>query len=341
MNESNFAFAHAEYFWLLYGLPILLLLFIVAYSNKKRKLRKLSDARFVSVLLPDMSNTKPIVSFVLLSVALVMLVFAAARPQFGLKLQEVTQKGVEVVVLFDVSNSMRAEDVKPNRIERAKMQTQKLIDKLDNDKISVVVFAGDAYTLLPLTTDIASAKMMVHTIKTDFIGKQGTSVGTAIQRAIRSFTDNPLIGKVIVLISDGEDHEEEAIVQAKRANEMGIIIHTVGMGYPEGAPIPYKDAYGRKSFMQDKSGRVVTTRLNENLLQEIAKIGNGIYARADFNPAIDEITAMKKNEFETKKYSEFDEKYQYFIAFALLFLILESLLLDKKNKYAQKFSLFK
>src|SRR5690606_19593361 len=158
MNESNFAFAHAEYFWLLYGLPILLLLFIVAYSNKKRKLRKLSDARFVSVLLPDMSNTKPIVSFVLLSVALVMLVFAAARPQFGLKLQEVTQKGVEVVVLFDVSNSMRAEDVKPNRIERAKMQTQKLIDKLDNDKISVVVFAGDAYTLLPLTTDIASAK---------------------------------------------------------------------------------------------------------------------------------------------------------------------------------------
>ena len=341
MNESNFVFAHPEYFTLLYGLPVLLVFFITARVVQNRRLRKLSDARFFDVLLPEMSKAKQLVSFILLSIVLVLLVFAAARPQFGLKLQEITHKGVEVVVLLDVSNSMRAEDVKPSRIERAKMQMQKLIDNLENDKISVVVFAGDAYTLLPLTTDVSSAKMMVHTIKTDFIGKQGTSVGAAIQRAIRSFTDDPKLGKAIVLISDGEDHDEEAIMQAKRAHEIGIIIHTIGMGYQEGAPIPYKDAYGRKSFMQDRAGRVVTTRLNESLLQEIAKIGNGVYARADFNPIIDEIAGMKKTEFETKKYSEFDEKFQYFLAIALVLLLIESMLFDKKNKWLQKYSLFK
>lgn len=341
MNESNFAFAHPEYFTLLYALIGMVLLFVFARYRTKKRLDRIADSRFYNTLMPNMALGKKLLRFIILCFAGIALVFAIARPQFGLKLQEVTQKGIEVVIALDVSNSMLAEDIKPSRIERAKLSIQRLLDNLHEDKVAVVVFAGDAYTLLPLTHDISSAKMMTHTIKTDFIGRQGTSVGAAIQRGLRSFTDDPLVEKTIILISDGEDHEQEAIEQAKQAQERGIRIHTIGMGSEQGAPIPRIDAYGRRSFMQDRSGRVVTTRLNEQLLQEIAQITGGSYARADFSAAIEAISSMTKAEFDTKKYSEYDEKFQYFIAIAILLLLLECVFLERKNKWLQKYSLFK
>ena len=341
MNETNFAFAHPEYFSLLYGIPGLLLLYLFARFRNKKKLSLIAESRFFSILMPNRPQGKKTIVFIITCLAYTAIVFAVARPQFGIKLQEVTQAGIEVVIALDVSNSMLAEDIRPSRIERSKLSIQRVLDNLQEDKVAIVVFAGDAYTLLPLTTDIPSAKMMTSTIKTDFIGRQGTSVGAAIQRSLRSFTDDPNIEKTIILISDGEDHEQEAINQANIAKERNISIHTIGMGSAEGSPIPITDRYGRRTFMQDRNNRIVTTRLNEELLQDIARITGGTYARADFNHALNAIQTMTKTEFDTKKYSEYDEKFQYFLAIAILLLLLECVFLERKNKWLQKFSLFK
>ncbi|MDA3883933.1 MAG: VWA domain-containing protein [Bacteroidales bacterium] len=341
MKESNFAFAHPEYFNLLYGLVVLIVLLMYSRIVTKKRMKRLADSSFYYLVLPDISFGKAVFKWFLLSCAYIALVFALARPQFGLKLQEVKQKGIELVIALDVSNSMSAEDISPSRIERAKLAIQRMTDNLKDDKIAIVVFAGGAYTLLPLTTDISAAKMMIKNVQTDFIKQQGTSISTALQQSIRSFTDDPKVEKAIVLISDGEDHDEDALKMVARAQEKGIRIFTVGMGTSDGVPIPVKDGYGRRTYMQDRSGRVVTTKLNEAILRKIAEQGEGMYSRADFNPIIHELNSFTQSEFETKKYSEYDEKFQYFLAIAILFILIESLFLDKKNKYLQKYSLFK
>jgi len=340
MGESNFQFANENYLNGLYGLIIILLLFIYTIIVRKKRMDRLADTRFQSILIPDYSPIRTVIKFILLSLAYASVIIALAQPQFGTKLQEVKKKGVEVVIALDVSNSMLAEDIKPSRLTKAKLSIQKLIERLNNDKVGIVVFAGEAYTQLPLTTDIAASKMFLNSIETNFVAKQGTAIGAAIAKAMRSFTDNPGVGKTIIVISDGENHEDDALEQAKIAKEKGITVHTIGMGSLNGSPIPRKDRFGRKFFMEDKSGKPVTTKLNEKMLQEISEAGGGVYARADFTPVMDALAGMDKTEFKEEKYTEFDEKFQYFLALALLFLLLEYVLLERKNKFLKKVSLF-
>jgi Ca-activated chloride channel family protein len=307
----------------------------------RKKLQKLADVQLLSVLVPDYSKGRYLIKFILFCGAISSLIIALAQPQFGIKLQEVKKKGIEVVVALDVSNSMLAQDVKPSRIEKAKLSIQKIMEDLDQDKVSIVIFAGEAYTQLPMTTDISASKMFLQAIHTNYIAKQGTAIGAAISKGIRSFSDDPKVAKTIIVISDGENHEDDAIEEAKRAKEMGIIVHAVGMGSPEGAPIPRENQAGQLSFMEDNSGRPITTKLNEEMLQNIAKEGGGVYSRVDFAPIIRALDSVTKTDFETKQYSEYDEKFQYFLWLALIFLGIEFLVLERKNKWLKHIQIFK
>jgi len=293
--------------------------------------------------MPDASFGRHILKFLIFSFAYASLVLALCRPQFGSKLKEVKRRGVEVVIAMDVSNSMLAEDIKPQRLIRAKMDVSKLVDKLEDDKIGIVIFAGDAYTQLPITADFGAAKLFINTINTNFIPKQGTAIGSAIKLGIKSFTQDTEAGKALIIITDGENHEDDAIAAAKEAAEKGIIIHTIGMGSPQGSPIPVGP--GQKAFRKDRNGEVIISKLNEQVLKEIAMNTGGIYVRASnnlsgLNIIQDEISKMKKTDVESKIYSDYEEKYQYFIALALIFLILEFMVLERRNKYFKNIKLF-
>ncbi len=340
MEQTNFEFGNSAYLYALYAIIVFVALYVFARVQNKKRMRLLVDSHLQNVIVPDYSKNRTLFRFILFLLAYVCFVFALAGPRFGTKLVEVKRKGVELVIALDVSNSMLAEDISPNRIEKAKLSIQRLMDGMQDDKVGLVIFAGDAYTQLPLTTDISASKMFLQTIQTNFVAKQGTAIGAAIGKAMRSFTNDEKVGKAIIVISDGENHEDDAIRKAKEAQEKGITVHTIGMGQTEGSPIIRKDGYGRKYFMKDKSGKPVTTKLNEQMLQEVAKAGGGVYSRADFAPVVDALQGMNESEFEMQKYSEYDEKYQYFLALGILFLLIEILIKERKNKFLDKFSPF-
>lgn len=273
------------------------------------------------------------------------LVIALANPQIGSKLIEGERKGIDLVIALDVSTSMLAKDIEPSRLERSKQSISRLIDQLGNDRIGIVVFAGQAYVQLPITTDYAAAKMFLSAINTNIVPVQGTAIGAAIELSAKSF-DNETHSKAIIIITDGENHEDDPVKQAKTASDQGINIFTVGMGLPEGAPIPDYDSYNRQTgFKKDKQGNTVVTRLNEGMLQQIAAAGNGIYVRANntqvgLNKIFDEISKLEKTEFESKIFSDYESRFHYFIALSLLFLILEILIFERKNKWLRKIKLF-
>jgi len=273
------------------------------------------------------------------------LVLGIANPQIGSKLQEVKRKGVDVMVALDLSNSMLAEDIKPNRITAAKLALSKFIDELKNDRIGLVVFGGQAYTQLPITTDFAAAKLFLSTITTKMIPTQGTAIGLAIEQSMSAFDFENSTSKVIVVITDGENHEDDAIDVAKAAQEKGVIIHTIGLGSIQGSPIPlYKN--GRQTgFMKDNQGNSVVTKLNIDMLKEIAGAGSGLFVQAHsgnvgLNYILDEIDSMEKSEFGTKVYTDYEDRFQYFIGISMLLLVFEVLLHDKKNKWLNNKTLF-
>lgn len=273
------------------------------------------------------------------------LVIALANPQIGSKLIEGERKGIDLMIALDVSTSMLAKDIEPSRLERSKQSISRLIDQLGNDRIGIVVFAGQAYVQLPITTDYAAAKMFLSAINTNIVPVQGTAIGAAIQLSAKSF-DNETHSKAIIIITDGENHEDDPVKEAKTAADQGINIFTVGMGLPEGAPIPDYDAYNRQTgFKKDRQGNTVVTRLNEGMLQQIAAAGNGIYVRANntqvgLNKIFDEISKLEKTEFESKIFSDYESRFHYFIALSLLFLIMEILIFERKNKWLRKIKLF-
>jgi len=241
---------------------------------------------------------------------------------------------------------MMAEDIQPNRLERAKRAISRLTERLTNDKIGLIVFAGDAYTQVPITTDYTSAKLFLSSINTAVVPKQGTAIGSAIGLGMKSFTPETESSKAIIIITDGENHEDDAIEMAKLANEEDIIVHTIGMGLPQGGPIPVVNANGQKDFRKDKKGEVVVTKLDEKMLQEIAVAGGGKYVRANntevgINAIFDEINKMQKTELESRVYSDYNDQFYYFIAVALALLLLEFLLMERKNKVLKKIKLFK
>ncbi len=337
-----FRFAHPDFLYLLFLLPALVAFYVYAMIVKKKAIKKYGNPTLLAELMPEVSTKRQHLKFWLLFGAITMVIFIIAGPQFGSKLETVKRQGVEIMVCLDVSNSMLAEDVSPNRLDKAKQMLSRLTDGFTNDKVGLIVFAGDAFTQLPITSDYISAKMFLSSINPSMVSTQGTAIGAAINLAARSFTPDETTDKAIILITDGENHEDDAIGAAKAAAEKGIHVNIVGMGDPKGSPIPIQ---GSNNYMKDKDGNVVITKLNEQMGQEIAAAGNGMYVRADnTNSALKalqkEIEKMNKTELDSKVYSEYDEQFQIFAWIALFLLIADFMTLDRKNRIFRKVKLF-
>lgn len=337
-----FRFATPEYFYLLLILPLLWGVHLLSARARRRAIERFGDPATVSELMPEASTARPRYKFVLFSAAVLLLVVALARPQFGSKLETVKRQGVEVMIALDISNSMLAQDVQPSRLEKAKRLIGRLVDKMQNDKVGMIVFAGDAFTQLPITSDFISAKMFLETIDPSLISKQGTAIGAALDLATRSFTPQEGVGRTVIVITDGENHEGGAVEAAKAAAEKGIQVNVLGVGLPDGAPIPVE---GTNDYRRDREGNVIVTRLNEQMCQEIAKNGNGIYVRVDntnnAQKAISsEIDKMAKADVETKVYTEFNEQFQAVAWIILILLLAEMLILERKNPLFRNIHLF-
>ena len=340
-----FRFANPQYLYLLLTLPLLILLFIINEYRKRRTFRKLGDETLVKKLLPELSKYRPSVKFIILLSAVTLAVIMLARPQFGSKIEQIKRQGVEVIMALDVSNSMLAEDIQPNRLERAKQAISRLVETLDNDKIGLIVFAGDAYTQIPVTTDYISAKMFLSTINPDMVPKQGTAIGSAIDLGIRSFSPGPGKSKAMIIITDGENHEDDPVARAKEAATAGIVIHTIGIGSVEGVPIS-TTIDGKKDFLKDADGNTVISKLDENILKEIAIAANGKYVRAsNSNIGLDEIfndiRKLKKQELEGKMYTEYNDQFQIFAGAVLLLLLADFLIMERKNRKLANLRIFK
>ena len=325
-------------------IPVLVVLFYLGRSKRKKAIAEFGDTGLMDYLMPEASRSKPFWKFYIFVAALILMILGLARPQFGSKLQEVKRKGIEIMIALDVSNSMNATDIQPSRLERAKQVVSKLVDRLGDDKIGMIVFAGDAYTQVPITTDYVSAKMFLSNLTTGIVPVQGTAIGKAIRLAAGSFSPTSELQKVILIITDGENHEDDAVEAAKIANEKGVLIYTIGMGLPEGAPIP-EGGESSLNFKKDKEGNTVISKLDEANLVKIATVGGGEYirgnnAQAGINSLFEKVDKLSKKEYEAKIYAEYDDQFQYFFGFALILLIIEFLLIEKKSKLLMKFSLF-
>jgi Ca-activated chloride channel family protein len=340
-----FRFGNIEYLYFLLAIPVLLVLLIYIMYRKKKDLNRFGDKEIISQLMPEASNSRPVIKYIIQLLTLLALIIGIARPQFGSKLREVKREGVEIIIALDVSNSMMAEDIQPNRLERAKQAVSKLVDQLVNDKIGLIVFAGDAYVQMPITTDYVSAKMFLSSINPDIVPIQGTAIGKAIELGTRSFTPSTQSSKALIIITDGENHEDDAVQAAQLAAEKGIKVHTIGIGLPEGAPIPIISQDGQKSYKKDRDGNVVVSKLNEKMLQQIAAAGNGVYIRSTdsrigLNTVFDKINKMDKQEMDTRIYSDYDERFQYIFGLALILLLADLFILERKNRWLSKIKIF-
>ena len=320
-----FRFAHPELLYLLIIIPLLIVFYVVARIRKKKAIAEFGSPELLSTLMPLQSYKRETLKFILVLIALFFVILGVAGPQFGSKLQQVKKEGVELIIALDVSNSMMAQDIKPSRLDAAKQAISRMVEKLSDDKVGLIVFAGDAYVQLPITTDYSSAKLFLSGINTDIVPIQGTA------------------SKAIIVITDGENHQDDAIAAAKAAREKGIYVHTIGMGLAQGGPIPEKGNPGQ--YMRDGSGNPIISKLDEETLKEIAKAGEGIFVRASnsnvgLNTLLDEIDRMDKTLLEERVFSDYAEKYQYFLIMALIFVLLDFIVLGRKNKNFLKINIF-
>ncbi|MBR1946927.1 MAG: VWA domain-containing protein [Bacteroidaceae bacterium] len=335
-------FASPEYLYLLILLPLLLAVYIYSNYRRNRNLRLYGDVQLLKSLMPDVSLYRPSIKFWLSFAALALIVVALARPQFGSKKETITRQGIEAVIALDISNSMMAEDIAPNRLEKAKKIISRLIDKFENDKVGLIVFAGDAFVQLPITNDFISAKMFLETISPALISRQGTDIGGAISLAMKSFTNTEGVGKAIILITDGENHEGGAEEAAKLAADKGMNVYVLGIGSLEGAPIP---ADGSNDYRRDKEGNVVVTKLNEQMAQTVAQAGNGAYIRVDNTNNAQkilesEVNKLAKADVTTEVYTEFNEQFEFIAWIAFILLVIEALILTGKSRFTRGFKLF-
>jgi Ca-activated chloride channel family protein len=329
-------FAHPEYLNALYLLPILVLTFYFLYRNKSKLLERFADKELHSVIVSSYSNVKNYVKFGIIILAFVCLIIAAANPQVGTKLQEVKQTGIDVFILLDVSLSMDAEDIKPNRLEKAKYQISNLIQKLHGDRIGLIIFAGKAYIQFPLTTDYSAASLFLSAVDVNSVPQQGTAIGSAINLAVQSF-DSSSTEKVIIAITDGEDHEGDVMDAVDKAVSNGIKIYTIGLGSTGGVPIPVHNNRGDMvGFKKDNEGNSVLTKLDEESLKQIASAGYGEYFRGNnYEDYLDKIynnlSELKKSEFGVKKVTDYEDRFYYFLIPAILLLIIELFISEKKS----------
>ncbi len=336
-----FRFESPIFLYLLLLVPVLVVIRLLYQRNKMRKLKRFGDPQLLNDMMQGVSKYRPAVKFWLIIAALIILILMLARPQMGSKISSEKRQGVEVIICMDISNSMLAEDVVPSRLDKSKLLVENMVDKFVNDKVGLIVFAGDAFVQLPITADYVSAKMFLQNVNPSLIASQGTDIATAINMAMLSFTQDEKAGKAIIIITDGEDHEGNAIEAAKIAKEKGIKVFMLGVGSPNGAPI--KMANG--GYLQDNTGQTVITRLNEDMCKQIAAAGSGTYIHVDNTSEAQErldleIGKMQKGEINTVIYSEYDEQFQALALIALLLLIIEVCVLEAKNPLLKNVRLF-
>ena len=339
-------FANPEYLYLLLLLPVILLLFIYSNYRRNRNIRSYGDPQLLKALIPSTSVLRNRITFWFTFLALALLVFVLARPQFGAKKETVTTRGIEVVVALDISNSMLADDIYPNRLEKAKRLISRIISSTGDNKVALIVFAGDAFVQLPITDDFISAKMFLESITPSLIARQGTDIGAAINLATKSFTPNEKIGKAVIIITDGENHEGGAEEAAMLAAEKGINIYVLGIGTEKGGRIPVE---GRDEYIRDKDGFVVVSKLNEEMANKIAKAGKGTYVRVDnTNNAqtiiANELDKLQQDDVKTEVYTKYKEQFEVIAWVVLLLLVAEIVIVvvidsvaqSKKNRRIQK-----
>lgn len=329
------------YLWLLLVIPLMAMIRFVAWRQRKAKLRKFGEPELLRQLMPDVSKYRPSVKFWIANSALCVLILMLARPQMGTKISHEKRNGIEAIICMDISNSMLAQDVAPSRLDKCKMLVEDMVDHFTNDKIGLVVFAGDAFVQLPITSDYVSAKMFLQNIDPSLIQTQGTNIGEAINVAMRSFTQQDKVGRAIIVITDGEDHEGGALEAAAAAKKKGINVFILGVGNPKGAPIPL----GEGNYMKDASGQTVMSALNEQMCKQIAQAGSGVYIHVDNTSDAqeelnDQLTKLQKGETDSVIYSQYDEQFQAFAILAIILLIIETCILEVKNPRLRSLKLF-
>ena len=330
------------YLWLLLIIPVLVMMRMFVNHRQKKRLKKFGDLELLKALMRNVSRFRPMVKFGLLLGALAVLILMLARPQMGTRISHEKRNGIEAIICMDISNSMKAEDVAPSRLDKSKMLVENLTENFTNDKLGLVVFAGDAFVQLPITSDYVSAKMFLQNIDPSLIATQGTDIAKAITLGMRSFTQQDKIGRAIIIITDGEDHEGGAMEAAREARKKGINVFILGVGSTKGAPIPVGDG----GYMADASGQTVMTALNEQMCREVAKAGSGTYIHVDNTSDAqkqlnDELTKLQKGETSSVIYSEYDEQFQAFGILAILLLIAEICVLEARNPLLKNVRLFK
>jgi Ca-activated chloride channel homolog len=340
-----FRFLYPEWLYALGIVPFLIGIFIYARFIHKRAIRKFGDPGMFHRITKGYSSSRLTLRFLLVLLSISFIILALARPQYGTRLTEVKRRGVEIMIALDVSNSMLATDIQPNRLERAKQAISALLDQMKNDRIGLIVFAGTSYIQVPITTDYVSVRMFLDAIRPDMIPSQGTAIGAAIRQTVASFPPNSDLEKAIIIISDGENHEDDAVDAAREANKAGISVHTIGLGNPNGSPIPLPGG-GENDFLKDQDGQVVISRLNEELLNQIAVAGEGTYIRASntrlgLNELFNQISGMEKKVYESKVYTDYDEKFTVPALLALFCILLDLMMMDRTNNWLARWNIFK
>lgn len=337
-----FRFENPAFLYLLIIIPVIIVIRLLEMRKRKLKLKKFGDLSLLKQLMPDVSSSRKSLKFWLMIAALALLIVMLARPQMGTKISQEKRKGIEVIISLDISNSMRAEDVVPSRLDKSKMLVENMVDNFTNDKVGLVVFAGDAFIQLPITSDYVSAKMFLQNTDPSLIATQGTDLAGAIELSSKSFTQQDKVGRAILIITDGEDHEGEAIEAAEKARKNGIRVFVLGVGSTKGSPVPD----GNGGYMKDNSGQEVISALNEEMCKQVAQAGGGAYIHVD-NTSLaqrqlnDELTKLQKGDISSVVYSEYDEQFQAVGILVLILLIIEMLILERKNPFFKKIKLFK
>jgi len=344
--ENVLKFERPDMLYWLIIIPVLIIIYVLVRVRKDRLFKRFANVKMRNYLVPQRSNRRSIFKFVLFLLMIACLILGLANLQSGSKMEEVKREGIDLYIAVDVSNSMNAQDIVPSRLDRSKQAINKLINDLQGDRLGVIVFADKAFVQLPITTDYGAAKMFLASVSTGSVASQGTAIGEAINLAMNSFADDER-SKAIIIISDGEDHENDAAMKAAEdAARKGIRIYTIGMGLPDGAPIPEYNQNGRMiGYKKDKNGNTIVTRLDEDMLRRIANAGGGMYVRANnsnvgLEQIYDDISKMEKSEVETQVFTDYEDQFQWFVGAAIILLLLLVFVSSGKKAWERKFNIF-
>jgi len=338
-------FANAYILWALVLVPLLIIIFMLVRRWKKKALASFGEKGVISRIMPQVSSSRPTLKFIFFIVAYTLLIIGLADPQVGNHIDEVKKKGADIMIVLDVSNSMLSQDYAPSRLENAKRALAQLIDNLHEDRIGIIVFAGEPYVQMPITTDYSAAKIFLNTINTGMVPVQGTAIGAAIDLGVKSFDYKDGTGKAIILMTDGENHEDDAITAAQNAHDKGVVVHVIGFGSPQGAPVPIYENGKQNGFHLDSAGHTVISKLNEDMCKQIAVAGNGVYIRAtDANSGLgivmDQVHKMKQKTYDSKSFKDFEDRFQFFMAIALFLFIAEFFISNRKSLRLSNLKLF-